>query len=114
MPDALIGLAGPYDIRQFADAADALFAAPIDEAPAEWDAANPVVHADLRPEVPVLLLHGEADDVVPVSFTTDFGTALRGRRPPDDGPHPRRRGPRDRLRGRDGGPTRRRLARELP
>jgi dipeptidyl aminopeptidase/acylaminoacyl peptidase len=24
----------------------------------------------------VLLLHGEADDVVPVSFTTDFGTAL--------------------------------------
>ena len=75
-PDAFIGLAGPYDIRQFADAADALFAAPIDEAPGEWDAANPVIHADLRPEVPVLLLHGEADDVVPVSFTTDFGTAL--------------------------------------
>jgi acetyl esterase/lipase len=75
-PDAFIGLAGPYDIRQFADAADALFAAPVDEAPGEWDAANPVIHADLRPEVPVLLLHGEADDVVPVSFTTDFGTAL--------------------------------------
>ena len=76
VPDALIGLAGPYDIRQFADAADALFAAPLDEAPAEWEAANPVIHADLRPEVPVLLLHGEADDVVPASFTTDFGTAL--------------------------------------
>ena len=77
VPDALIGLAGPYDIRRFADAADALFAEPIDEAPAEWDAANPVVHADLRPEVPVLLVHGDSDDVVPVSFTTDFGTALR-------------------------------------
>jgi acetyl esterase/lipase len=79
-PDALVGLAGPYDIRDFADAAAALFAPAADAA--ERDAANPVLLAGHRPEVPVLLLHGEADEVVPASFSTDFGTALR------DGGHP--------------------------
>ena len=79
-PDALVGLAGPYDIRDFADAAAALFAPAADAA--ERDAANPVLLAGHRPEVPVLLLHGEADEVVPASFSTDFGTALQ------DGGHP--------------------------
>ena len=79
-PDALVGLAGPYDIRDFADAAAVLFAP--DAGAAERDAANPVLLAGQRPEVPVLLLHGEVDEVVPPSFSTDFGTALR------DGGHP--------------------------
>ena len=82
VPDGLVGLAGPYDIRKFADAADVLFSAPMAEAGAEWDAANPVLQAGLRPEVPVLLLHGEADDVVPVSFTEDFAAALDAARHP--------------------------------
>jgi acetyl esterase/lipase len=76
-PDGLVGLAGPYDVRQFADAAEALFGASPEEARAEWEAANPVIQAGLRPDVPVLLLHGEADDVVPASFTTDFAAALQ-------------------------------------
>ena len=80
VPDGLVGLAGPYDIRKFADAAAVLFSAPMAEAGAEWDAANPVLQAGLRPEVPVLLLHGEADDVVPVSFTEDFAAALEAAR----------------------------------
>ena len=79
-PDALVGLAGPYDIREFAEPAAALFAPDADAA--EWDGANPVLLADRRPEVPVLLLHGVLDDVVPTAFSTDFGTALR------DGGHP--------------------------
>ena len=74
-PDALVGLAGPYDIREFAEPAAALFAPDADAA--EWDGANPVLLADRRPEVPVLLLHGTLDDVVPTGFSTDFGTALR-------------------------------------
>jgi acetyl esterase/lipase len=72
--DALVGLAGPYDIREFADPASALFAEGADAA--EWDAANPVLLAAQRPEVPVLLLHGTDDDIVPSSFSTEFGTAL--------------------------------------
>jgi len=75
-PDALIGLAGPYDIRDFSDAAANLFADDADDA--TWDAANPVLLADQRPDVPVLLLHGDADEVVPTEFSTDFAAALRG------------------------------------
>jgi acetyl esterase/lipase len=74
-PDALVGLAGPYDIRTFEDAASALF--PPDATPAQWDAANPVLLAANRPDVPVLLLHGDADETVPSSFSADFAAALR-------------------------------------
>ena len=74
-PDALVGLAGPYDIRNFSDAAANLFAADADDA--TWDAANPVLLADQRPDVPVLLLHGDADELVPTQFSTDFAAALR-------------------------------------
>lgn len=74
--DALVGLAGPYDIRTFAEPASALFEAGADVA--RQDAANPVLLAGQRPEVPVFLLHGADDDVVPTSFSTDFGAALSG------------------------------------
>ena len=74
-PDALVGLAGPYDIRNFSDAAASLFGEDADDA--TWDAANPLLLADRRPEVPVLLLHGDADDVVPAQFSQDFAAALR-------------------------------------
>ena len=74
-PDALVGLAGPYDIRNFADAAANLFA---DDAPdTTWDAANPALLAARRPQVPVLLLHGGADELVAPQFSTDFAAALR-------------------------------------
>ena len=74
-PDALVGLAGPYDIRNFSDAAAGLFAE--DATDATWDAANPVLLAGNRPEVPVLLLHGDADELVEPQFSTDFANALR-------------------------------------
>ncbi|MFL6079753.1 MAG: alpha/beta hydrolase [Ornithinibacter sp.] len=73
--DALVGLAGPYDIRNFSDAAANLFAD--DASDATWDAANPVLLAGQRPEVPVLLLHGGADELVEPRFSTDFADALR-------------------------------------
>lgn len=74
-PDALVGLAGPYDIRNFSDAAAGLFAEDADQA--TWDAANPVLLAARRPQVPVLLLHGADDELVPVTFSQDFAAALR-------------------------------------
>lgn len=73
--DAFVGLAGPYDIRTFSDAASVLFASGVTSA--EQDAVNPVLLADRHPEVPVLLLHGDADDVVPTASSTDFGAALK-------------------------------------
>lgn len=74
--DALVGLAGPYDIRDFAGSVEVLFGTTPEEDPATWDAADPLLLAARRPEVPVLLLHGEADGVVPVQATRAFASAL--------------------------------------
>lgn len=81
-PEALVGLSGPYDISRMPDVASALFDVGPDGAPDAWQNANPVERADRRPDVPVLLLHGEADPTVPVDFTTQFADAL------EDAGHP--------------------------
>ncbi|MEP9365066.1 alpha/beta fold hydrolase [Nocardioides sp. CN2-186] len=75
--EALVGLSGPYDISQVPDLAATLIGSTPDEDAATWEAANPVLRAAERPEVPVLLLHGDADAVMPVSFTTQFAEALK-------------------------------------
>jgi len=72
--NAFVGLAGPYDIRTFDDAASALLRP--DATSAEQDAANPLLLAAHHPDVPVLLLHGTADERVPVTYSTDFAAAL--------------------------------------
>jgi acetyl esterase/lipase len=76
-PAALVGLSGPYDISQLPDVAVALLGSSPSEDPAAWSDANPVERADLRPDVPVLLLHGEADETVPVAFTDQFAEVLK-------------------------------------
>ncbi len=76
-PDALVGVAGPYDVSQVPDLAHPLFGTTPDDDAATWASANPVQRAGLRPEVPVLLVHGEQDDVVPTSMTTQFNQALQ-------------------------------------
>lgn len=81
-PDAVVGLAGPYDIRRFAEPAEALLGSPLRDGDARWAAANPLLLAHRNPDVPFLLLHGSADDVVDDAFTTDFAVAL------DEAGHP--------------------------
>ncbi len=75
-PDALIGLAGPYDISLIPDVAALLLGSRPQDDPAAWEAANPLRLAGARPEVPVLLLHGTFDQVVPELFTEGFAAAL--------------------------------------
>lgn len=82
VPDAVVGLAGPYDIRRFADSAQDLLGSPSREGDARWAAANPLLLADRHPDVSFLLLHGTQDDVVDEAFTTDFAVAL------DEAGHP--------------------------
>ena len=75
--DAVVGLAGPYDIGRTGGLARALVGVDRSAEPALWDEADPLVQAGSRPEVPFLLVHGMDDPVVPVSFTTDFSAALK-------------------------------------
>ncbi|MGV8967126.1 MAG: alpha/beta hydrolase [Cellulomonas sp.] len=76
-PDALVGLAGPYDVSAIPEAAMALFGKTPAAEPGRWTDGNPMAQAGNRPEVRVLLMHGQDDPLVPVSFTTDFAAALK-------------------------------------
>lgn len=74
--DAVIGLAGPYDVAATGGAAAHLFGVAPAEDPDLWAEGNPVTWATARPEVAVLLVHGDADRVVGTRFTTDLADAL--------------------------------------
>jgi acetyl esterase/lipase len=82
VPEGLIGMAGTYDVGLLADLAEPLFGVSERADPELWEAGNPVARAGLRSEIPVLLLHGDHDDLVPMSFTTGFARAL------EEGGHP--------------------------
>ena len=74
----LIGLAGPYDLSSFADAAEPLLGAPPAEDPAAWEAANPLLLGRNPPAgLRVLLVHGSTDPVVPALNTTLMAIVLR-------------------------------------
>lgn len=74
--DGVVGLAGPYDVAATYGLAGVLFGAPLDQEPELWADGNPLTWAAERPEVPFLLVHGDQDQVVPVSFSTGLATAL--------------------------------------
>jgi acetyl esterase/lipase len=73
-----VGLAGPYDLSSFADAAEPMLGAPLAEDPAAWRAANPLLLGRHPPAgLRVLLVHGSADPMVPVRNTTLMAVVLR-------------------------------------
>jgi acetyl esterase/lipase len=74
--DGLVGLAGPYDLVAIPDLASALFDSGPTEDPKNWSAASPIRQVAERPDLPVLLLHGTADDSLPTSTSEDFAAAL--------------------------------------
>ncbi len=74
--DAVVGLAGPYDVTQTGGLAENLFGVPESEDPELWRDGNPLTWTAERPEVPFLLVHGEDDRDVAMQFTDDFTTAL--------------------------------------
>lgn len=78
--DGFVGLAGPYDIHQWADVAAPIFAKSATQDPATWAAADPlalVAAGAGKDRLSILLVHGEADhDVLPGS-SVSFDTLLR-------------------------------------
>jgi acetyl esterase/lipase len=75
-PDALIGLAGPYDLPAIGNVAWPLLGVTAEQDPDRWEEASALTYAAARPELPVLLAHGDADELVPLEFSIEFADAL--------------------------------------
>lgn len=81
--DALVGLAGPYDVTAYQQLAQPLFGATPAAAPEAWRDGDPllwVVRPDANRSLHVLLAHGSDDDMVMPTATEQFAKALEGAR----------------------------------
>jgi acetyl esterase/lipase len=76
IPDRLIGLAGPYDVARLGPLLLPFFGAGPREDPEAWIAGNPMNHAGANTDLSSLLVHGEEDGLVDLSFATDFAEVL--------------------------------------
>lgn len=77
--DGLIGMAGVYDVGAFEFALVEFFGGPRSTDPETWRLGDPVGLADAwdgPAALRVLLLHGDADEVVPVDQSLTFEAAL--------------------------------------
>lgn len=75
-PDGVVGLAGAYDTHALGDLAVDLFGVPEAQDPGRWHEGDALAWVGERPSLPVLLLHGAADELVPVAMTERLGRAL--------------------------------------
>ena len=75
-PDRLIGLAGPYDVARLGPLMLPFFGAGPTDDPEAWVAGNPLLQADNNPGLSSLLMHGEEDVLVDLSFATSFADSL--------------------------------------
>jgi acetyl esterase/lipase len=77
--DGLVGLAGVYDTAAFDDVVETFFGMPRADDPSRWESGDPLhyVESGQAPDgLHVLLLHGDADSLVPVSQSRQFADAL--------------------------------------
>ena len=77
VPDAVVGLAGAYDVRALERISRDLFGSSPEQDPGAWREGDVGTWAAERPEVPVLLVHGYLDDVVPPSMSRRLHDQLR-------------------------------------
>jgi acetyl esterase/lipase len=73
------GLAGVYDTTSFAYVMASFFGTPQSQDPALWASGDPMLYAEAGtapPDLRVLLVHGDADELVPVSQSRSFATVL--------------------------------------
>ena len=76
LPDSFVGLAGPYDVSRLGPAVGAFFGDGPDQLPELWRAGNPQLHTDANPDLASLIMYGENDGLVAVSFAVEFHQAL--------------------------------------
>jgi acetyl esterase/lipase len=71
-----VGLAGPYNVELLAFLLEPWFGvSPSDDADL-WARGNPLTYSAASPDIPYLLIHGDADQLVPLAFTTELQDAL--------------------------------------
>lgn len=76
LPDRFVGIAGPYDVSRLGIAVVPFFGGGPEAAAEAWAAGNPQLLTDENPALVSLLLHGENDGIVDLSFAVDFHEAL--------------------------------------
>ncbi len=76
IPDRLIGLAGPYDVARLGPLMFPFFGVSPVEDPQTWAAGNPLFQVENNTKLSSLIMHGEEDGFVDLSFATDFADAL--------------------------------------
>lgn len=75
-PTGFVGLAGPYDLTAMEDVAQPLFGVSRAEDPESWRDADVGRRAAERPELDVLLLHGEDDTMVSPASSQVLASAM--------------------------------------
>lgn len=71
--DAWVGLSGSYNTDLYAFLLQPFFGTALAEDPAPWEAGNPYTYVDgIRPDLELLFVHGDADELVPLSMTEDL------------------------------------------
>jgi len=78
IPDRLVGLAGPYDVSRLGPLILPFFGVRPNENPEMWQAGNPLNQVANNPHLASLIMHGEDDSLIDLSFATDFAEALTG------------------------------------
>jgi acetyl esterase/lipase len=76
VPDRLIGLAGPYDVSRLGPLMIPFFGGDPAEAPEAWRAGDPFNFVDENPSLDTLLMSGDEDALVDLTFAEDFAEAL--------------------------------------
>ncbi len=77
LPDAFVGIAGPYDSDLLDPLLLVFFGTDRAEDPAPWEDGNPYTHIGSNPDLKVRLIQGQLDLLVPAGFAVVFNDALR-------------------------------------
>ena len=74
--DRFIGLAGPYDPTLYRQVLPAFFGTRFENDPAPWEAGSAYSYLGANSGLEMLLMHGDADELVPISSTRLFADVL--------------------------------------
>lgn len=74
--DRFVGMAGPYDPTLYQQVLPAFFGTRFENDPKPWEAGSAYSYLGENSAIEILLMHGEADELVPISSSRLFADAL--------------------------------------